>query len=457
MHDTGHSGVAKGYRADKNSIPNLIVLLLLLCLTSLTACVAPSQGASAPTSGTGQIVPAGQLRISPPPAQATVGVAYNAVPSVSGGTAPYIFRIADGSLPPGLVLNNSTGSITGTPSVAGTYNFVIYVWTSPGNEYEASPPFNRSGLSPEVYGSSPAQIVVFASRPGTGLSISPSGVTIASQGQQQFTGQMSGTADTAVTWSASVGTISSSGAFVAPKVTSNTPATITATSTANPSLHATATVTVTPQFALAIANSTLPAGNTGTPYYAALSATGGVTPYQWSLATGTLPSGLQLQSSGTIAGMTALTGSYPFTAKVTDSSGQSATLAFTLTVFSSPANGFDGPAELPRTYIQTAMSNTPAPGSTITVSSGGDLQSRSTAPTVAIRSNCRRAQPSPEFSRSRPRAAMTTIGSLSAPAPTIPCCLRKAPALRPVTRESPRCPAVPLFSVLPRTTFWRSW
>jgi hypothetical protein len=37
--------------------------------------------------------------------------------------------------------------------------------------------------------------------------------------------------------------------------------------------------------------------------------------------------------------------------------------------------GFDGPAELPRVYILSAMSDTQAPGSTITVNSGGDLQS----------------------------------------------------------------------------------
>jgi len=112
------------------------------------------------------------------------------------------------------------------------------------------------------------------------------------------------------------------------------------------------------------------------PYTASLSAANGVAPYQWSLITGALPSGIQLQaSSGVITGMTALTGSYPFTAKVTDASGHSATTAFTLTVSSSSANGFDDSAELPRIYIQSAMSNTPAPGSTITVNSGGNLQS----------------------------------------------------------------------------------
>jgi hypothetical protein len=112
------------------------------------------------------------------------------------------------------------------------------------------------------------------------------------------------------------------------------------------------------------------------PYSVSLSVTGGGTPYQWSLISGTLPSGIQLQASnGVIAGTTAVSGSFPFTAKVTDASGSSATAAFVLTVSPASANGFDGPAELPLIYIQTAMSNTPAPGSTITVNSGGNLQS----------------------------------------------------------------------------------
>ena len=74
-------------------------------------------------------------------------------------------------------------------------------------------------------------------------------------------------------------------------------------------------------------------------------------------------------------------GSYPITAKVTDASGHNATATLNLiissTVTTPPSSytGFDGPAELPRIYIQTAMSNTPAPGSTTTVQSGGDLQS----------------------------------------------------------------------------------
>jgi hypothetical protein len=304
----------------------------------------------------------------------------------------------------------------------------------------------------------------------------------------QFTARISGTTNTFVTWSASGGTISSSGFFTAPQVTSTTSVIITATSPANhvvrrgsdidggSATSASATVTVMPPVtsSLAITNSALPTADAGVLYTASLSAIGGAAPYQWNLASGTLPSGIQLQtSSGAIAGRTALSGSYPFSVQVTDASGHSATAAFSLTVTVPPvasalaitnsalpaadvsisytaslsaiggvrpyqwnlisgilpsgiqlhsssgvvsgvtaapgsyplsvqvsdasghsaiaafsltvspssigsttsSSGFDGPAELPRVYIQSAMSNTPAPGKTITVNSGGDLES----------------------------------------------------------------------------------
>ncbi|MGC2271563.1 MAG: putative Ig domain-containing protein [Candidatus Sulfotelmatobacter sp.] len=352
---------AKRCSAGKLRIPNLL-LPLLLCLAGLTAaCGTLTQGASNVSTSppASQTTPTGRLIVSTPVGQATVGVAYNTVSSVAGGIAPYFFVITHGSLPPGLVLNPTTGSITGTPLVAGTYNFVL--WVSDPRQKE--------------YGSNSTRIAVSSGNSGSTISISPSSATLISKEQQQFTAKITGAANTSVTWSASAGTISSSGAFTAPKVSSNTVVTITATSAANLNSHAAATVTVTTTTPLAIASTVLAGADVGVPYSAALSATGGVTPYQWSLATGRLPSGVQLQaSSGVVAGTAALSGSYPFTAKVTDSSGESATLAFTLTVSSSSASGFDGPAELPRVYIQTAMSNTPAPGSTIPVNSAEDLQ-----------------------------------------------------------------------------------
>lgn len=378
MWKTGHLEATKRQGNAPRSLIRFSIISILLCLAGLTAaCSAPLQSGNN-TSNTG----ANELRVTTQAGRASVGVAYNAVTSVSGGSAPYLFRISSGSLPPGTSLNSATGSITGTPSVVGTYNFVLSALSSASGSTSAS--FHLVSGSPEptpsptVYGSTPVQIVVVSGGSGgdISISISPSSATIPSQGQQQFTAQVSGTANTAVTWSASAGTISSTGDFTAPKVTSNTTVTVTATSASSSSLHATATLTVTPQVVLTIANSTLPQGQANTPYGATLSASGGVSPYHWSLSSGTLPSGIQLQaSSGVITGMTALSGSYPFTPKVTDASGKTATQPFTLTISSGSASGFDGPAELPRVYIQTAMANTPAPGTTTTVNAGGDFQS----------------------------------------------------------------------------------
>lgn len=55
----------------------------------------------------------------------SVGAAYNQIVSASGGTGPYTFAVTSGTLPTGLVLNGASGTITGTPTTAGTFNFTI--------------------------------------------------------------------------------------------------------------------------------------------------------------------------------------------------------------------------------------------------------------------------------------------------------------------------------------------
>ena len=49
--------------------------------------------------------------------------AYSATLIANGGTSPYTWSIIDGSLPPGLTLNPSSGTITGTPSATGSVSF----------------------------------------------------------------------------------------------------------------------------------------------------------------------------------------------------------------------------------------------------------------------------------------------------------------------------------------------
>ncbi|WP_343299542.1 IPTL-CTERM sorting domain-containing protein [Delftia sp. Cs1-4] len=53
------------------------------------------------------------------------GTTYSATVSASGGTAPYSYTISSGSLPAGMSLNTSTGTISGTPSSSGTSSFTV--------------------------------------------------------------------------------------------------------------------------------------------------------------------------------------------------------------------------------------------------------------------------------------------------------------------------------------------
>lgn len=57
----------------------------------------------------------------------TVNVAYSATLAASGGSTPYAWSIASGSLPPGLILNPNSGNITGMPGTTGTFNFTAQV------------------------------------------------------------------------------------------------------------------------------------------------------------------------------------------------------------------------------------------------------------------------------------------------------------------------------------------
>lgn len=57
-----------------------------------------------------------------------VGVYYTTTLSASGGKTPYYWSVASGNLPPGLSLNSSSGTISGTPTGSGgTYNLSIGV------------------------------------------------------------------------------------------------------------------------------------------------------------------------------------------------------------------------------------------------------------------------------------------------------------------------------------------
>src|SRR5215469_2701202 len=72
--------------------------------------------------------------------------------------------------------------------------------------------------------------------------------------------------------------------------------------------------------ALSIANTSLPVGQVGQSYSAALTASGGTIPYSWSVSSGTLPAGLTLDpASGLITGKPTETRAANVTFAVADS------------------------------------------------------------------------------------------------------------------------------------------
>lgn len=56
--------------------------------------------------------------------------AYSATIAASGGVLPYSFQVDSGALPTGLTLDETTGIISGTPTVPGNYSFTISVQDS---------------------------------------------------------------------------------------------------------------------------------------------------------------------------------------------------------------------------------------------------------------------------------------------------------------------------------------
>ncbi len=121
----------------------------------------------------------------------------------------------------------------------------------------------------------------------------------------------------------------------------------------------------------------MPSAQSGVAYAYLIAGAGGTLPYQWKIASGSLPQGFTLSSGGQLSGTTTQTGTFSFTAQVTDAGNTTTSKAFSLPVIVLPptsGGNFDGPAELPRVYMQTSLANTPAPGTTIQVSAGGNFQ-----------------------------------------------------------------------------------
>ena len=108
------------------------------------------------------------------------------------------------------------------------------------------------------------------------------------------------------------------------------PFTVTLTDAAGQVVTQTYTVVIAPP--LAVSTGSLPGTATGVIYSQTLAATGGTSPYSWSVTAGSLPPGISLTSTGIVTGTAALAGTYAFTVTVLDQHGLTATAALSIVV-----------------------------------------------------------------------------------------------------------------------------
>jgi len=110
--------------------------------------------------------------------------------------------------------------------------------------------------------------------------------------------------------------------------------TVTFTNTTNGTGDTTRPVSLTVNAAEAptISTVSLPAGAVDTAYSQTLAATGGTTPYSWSVSAGTLPAGLSLSATGVLDGMPTAEGTSTFTVRVEGANGASSTKDFSVTI-----------------------------------------------------------------------------------------------------------------------------
>lgn len=113
---------------------------------------------------------------------------------------------------------------------------------------------------------------------------------------------------------------------------------VAATNAAGTGPQSTASGSVTVNAAPTLTFAPPPPGRAYDPYQYQLTVTGGTGPFAWAVSAGSLPAGLTLDPvTGLLSGTPTVSGTFPFTVRVTDSFGQSATRGVELVI--SPLGG----------------------------------------------------------------------------------------------------------------------
>jgi len=257
---------------------------------------------------------------------ATGGIAYSQTFTAGGGQGSHSF-VASGTLPAGVTLS-PTGTLSGTPTEAGTFNFTVTATdSSPTPGPFSSPPvaYSLTVVAPTIT-VSPATLPNATTALAYGETISATGGTGAH------------------TFSVTTGTLPT-GLNLLGGVLSGTP---TAAGTSSFTITATDTLGFTGSRAYSItvadpvititapAAGALPSATGGIAYSQTFTASGGQGSHSF-VVSGTLPAGVTLSPTGTLSGTPTVSGTFNFTVTATDSSPtpgpfSSTPVAFSLTV-----------------------------------------------------------------------------------------------------------------------------
>ncbi len=247
-----------------------------------------------------------------------VNTAYNQTVSATPAGTAYSFAVSSGALPNGLTLNTSTGAITGSPTMGGTFNFRVTV-----TGFGGCTAFRDF----QIPVTCPAVTLTPASLPtgtiGTAYSQTVSGSPAGTYSYAVSSGALPLGLSLNATSGAITGTPTQSGSFnftIAASVAGGA-------NSCSGSLNYTVTIGCPAITLAALGNATAGTSYTGS---VAASPSGA---YSYSMLTGGLPSGLTLNTAtGALTGLPATPGTYGFTIKAQAANGCSGQQAYTLVV-----------------------------------------------------------------------------------------------------------------------------
>ena len=272
------------------------------------------------------------ITTSPLP-DAVVDQPYNYSLGVSGGTPPYTWAIAQGTIPDGLTFSSASGTFSGIPTTAGAFTFQLTV-TDSGSATASAGLVPRASETKAytIHVVAPAAFHITSSNPlpDATLNTPYMDTLTASNGSAPYQWELANGA-----WPPGISMDSAGSITGAPGTAGTYSVIVQAIDTTG--------LVATAAFSLTVDNPKVPSititpgpanGTVGASYSQSLSATGGTTPYGWSVVSGTLPPGLTLNSNtGVISGTPTQKGGFPFTVQITDAAGSQTTRQFTVDIF----------------------------------------------------------------------------------------------------------------------------